>query len=262
MFKKSLILFVLALFLLTLPIYSEEKEEEKNIKYFSSTSFSTLLTSGNTEDFSLSIETDQNLHFTDHRFNLKGNIIYSLSNGEKKSEIYGSSLNYNWKVNSRFYILGLTKFTRNVFSGYNFRFAFSGGIGYSFINKEKIQFSSDVAFGWSTENNTEITNQEILNSGSSSIPKSNVTESFFSTIISTKFKWALSPTTSLENDGMIFLNLEDLEGYRLTSHSSISVSINQNFALKTSFQINYENKPVPGYKTTDLFILSSLMFKI
>jgi len=58
------------------------------------------------------------------------------------------------------------------------------------------------------------------------------------------------------------MNMTDVEEYRLNAYSSISASMSRNFALKTSLKIIYENKPVPGYKRTDLYLLSSFVVKL
>jgi len=72
----------------------------------------------------------------------------------------------------------------------------------------------------------------------------------------------LSSSTEFILQEALFLDLRDFEGYRLYSYVSISAAINQHFALKTSIQGNYENKLVPGFKKTDIYLLSSIVFKI
>lgn len=264
--KKNLaILIILSILLLFNAAYAEKEgkkqKKEKEKKYFSSTSFSALLTSGNSKDFTFSIDTDQNLHIGKNSFNFKGKIIYARSDKEKKSEIYFSTLKYNFHLNSRTYLLGLTKFDRNVLAGYNSRFAVSAGAGYTWLQREKIDISSEAAFGWSTENNAERVTQQFINNDNI-IKKPNISSSFVSAIISSKIICNVSSTTQLMHQEILFISLKELAGYRINSYFSISVSISPQLALKTSIQISYENKPVPGYKSTDLFMLSSIVFKI
>lgn len=236
-----------------------QKTEQKT--YFSSTSLSALLTSGNTRDFSFSMDTDQNLILGKHKIKVKGQIISTQSNGEKKSEIFASSIRYNFQLNPRAYFLANGTFDRNVPSGYNFRFSFSSGAGYTWLEKEKVQISTEAAFGWSTENNAEKLAQKIIPDKIQAI-RPNVSFSFISSILTTKLHCTLSSSTEFVLQEAIFLDLRDFEGYRLFSYASISAAINQHFALKTSIQGNYENKPVPGFKNTDIYLLSSIVFKI
>ncbi|MFQ6037410.1 MAG: DUF481 domain-containing protein [Candidatus Aminicenantales bacterium] len=243
-------------------LFSGEKENGKKKKpYFSSTSFSALLTSGNSRDFTFSMDTDQNLRIRKHKLNFRGKIIYARSNGEKKSEIYGSSLAYNFQLNTRTYFLTLSSFDRNVLSGYNWRFAFSAGAGYTWASSKTTTLSTEAAFGWSTENNAEKLARQAMDGKIPAI-RSSASSSFASSILRTRFSHFISSTTEFILQEIVFLDLRNVKGYRLTSYSSLSASINRFLALKTSVQVNYENRPVPGFKSTDLFFLSSLVFRI
>lgn len=241
----------------------EEKPEskEEKIKYFSSTSLSLLLTRGNKKDFSFSFDTEQNLHFYKNKLNLKGNIIFTQTNGEKKSEIFYSHLKYDRQINSRAYLLGILMLGRNKFAGYNSRFSSSAGAGYILLKREKIEISSEGALGWSSENNVKKIIRQVIDN-ETSIEETSVSDSFISSIISAKVIYNASPSAQLTHQEMLFFNMGDLKKYRLNSYSSISATISRHLALKTSLQINYEPHPVPGYKNTDLFLLSSLVIKI
>jgi putative salt-induced outer membrane protein YdiY len=242
---------ILVLFCLCPLVRSESQPEKDQKKYFSSTSFSALLTSGNSKDFSFSLDTDQNLSLNKHKINLRGKIIYAQSSGEKKSEIYASALEYNYQLNPRIYLLALSNFDRNVLSGYNFRFAFSVGTGLTWLERKKVHISTEASLGWSTENNAEGLAQQM-----------SLSSSFVSSTLSTKLIYQISSSAEFILQETLFLDLRSFQGYRLNSYSSLSASINRYFALKTSIQVNYENRPVPGFKNTDLFFLSSIVLKI
>jgi len=261
--KNQSVFFNLLIFLFLLPLSAAEGTEEKakEKKYNSSTSFSLVLTRGNNKDFSFSFDTEQNLRLGKNKLNLKGSIIYSSSNNQKKSEIYYSHLKYDREISSRAYLLGLVRAERNKLAGYNFRFSLSTGAGYTWIKREKIEISSEGSFGWSRENNSEKIVLELIDDVPSFTERL-FSESFLSSIISSKLVYNISAAAQLVHQEILFLNLGDFEDYRLNSYSSISASISRNFALKTSIQIVYEHKPVPGHKNTDLFLLSSIVIKI
>ena len=261
--KKTnrIIALLLILCSFSFPLYTQAQEQKKQNIYFSSTSFSVLLTGGNTKDFSFSMDTVQNLVWDKHKFKLAGQIIYTRSNGEKKSEIYNAALHYNLQLNPRTYFLVLSHFSRNVPSGYNFRFAFSSGAGYTWLASKKINTSTELAFGWSSENNADKLAQQVIGNKMTTI-QSNVSSSFISSIMTTKLDYLLAPSTEFVIQETIFLDLREFQRYRLYSYTAISAAINKHFALKTSVQVNYENKPVPGFKNTDLYLLSSIVFKI
>lgn len=259
------ICWVIALLLIlcsfSFPLNTQAQEQKKQNGYFSSTSFSALLTGGNTKDFSFSMDTVQNLVWDKHKFKLTGQIIYTRSNGEKKSEIYNASLHYNLQLKPRTYFLVLSRFSRNVPSGYNFRFAFLSGAGYTWLAHKKINISTELAFGWSLENNAEKLAQQFIGNKMTSI-QSNISYSFISSIVTTKLAYVLSPSTEFILKETLFLDLREFQRYRIYSYVAISAAINKHFALKTSVQVNYENKPVLGFKNTDFYLLSSIVFRI
>ena len=219
------------------------------------------MTRGNNRDSSFSFDTDQYLRLGKNKLNLKGSIIYSSSNNQKKSEIYYSHFKYDRKISSRAYLLGLIRAERNKLAGYNSRYAFSAGAGYTLLQKKKIEISTEAAFGWSSENSSEKIILEDIDDVSP-ITERSFSESFFSSVASSKLIYNFSAAAQFVHQEILFLNMEDLNDYRLNSYSSISASISRNFALKTSIQISYEHKPVPGHKSTDFFLLSSIVIKI
>ena len=72
--KKTnrIIALLLILCSFSFPLYTQAQEQKKQNIYFSSTSFSVLLTGGNTKDFFFSMDTVQNLVWDKHKFKLAG----------------------------------------------------------------------------------------------------------------------------------------------------------------------------------------------
>lgn len=245
--KKRILIIIPILFSVVLCIQAEEESKDEKKSYSSSTSFSLLMTSGNSQDFSLGLDTEQNLELNKNHIQFKGSIIYSESDGSKDSEVYYSHLQYRRVLSSKAYTVGSGRFERNVLSGYNYRFALSVGAGYLWKKSEKIELSSEAGFGWSQENNIK------KNGGN------NISLTFASCLISTKLKISISKTSELSFDELFFLNLDDTKDYRISSLASISVNISRYLALKISYQIKYNHSPVPGFKSTDHYILSSLV---
>lgn len=262
-FNKTnrIIIFILLIGLLILPLKAAEEDEEKEKIYSSSTSLSFVLTRGNNKGFFFSFDTVQNIHLKKNELSFKGNIIYSNSNNQEKSEIFYSHLKYNRKIGSRTYLLSLVRAERNKLAGYNFRFALSVGAGYTWIQQGKTEVSSEGSFGWSSEHNSEKIIQEVVGDNPS-ITERLFSESFASSIFSTKLLYNISSVAQFVHQETLFLNMKDMKDYRLNSYSSISASISRYFALKTSLQIIYERKPVLGHKRTDFYLLSSIVIKI
>ncbi|UCC40548.1 MAG: DUF481 domain-containing protein [Candidatus Aminicenantes bacterium] len=248
---KKAVIISLFLLLIVQNIHAKEEKEENDKKqksYSSSTSFSFLMTSGNTQELTLGFDTEQNLKFKKDQIQFKGSVIYSESEGSKDTEVYYSHIEYKRTFSSKAYLLGTGRFERNVQSGYNYRFALSIGAGYAWTKSKKIEFSSEAAFGWSKENNIKKTRDET------------VLLSFASCSVSSQLKIGLSDTSEFIFQEIFFLNLENTNDYRLSSLASLAANISSYLALKISYQLKYNHRSVPGFKNTDQYFISSLVF--
>ncbi len=239
---------LIILLIIPLSLFAEEDKEEKKI-YSSSTSLSLLQTSGNANEFSFGFETEQNLNFKKSQLSFKASVIYVKSEEKRNTEFYFSQLNYRYSFSPRFYGIGLAQGERNVLSGYNYRFLLSAGVGYFWIKSKKLEASSEMALGWSRENNIE----KALDS--------NVSLSFASVSLSNSIKIPLSLNSELNHQNVFLFNLKTSEDFRINSISSVSFSLSKSLSIKISHQLKYNHSPVPGYKNTDQYILSSLVLK-
>lgn len=238
----------------------KNEENEKTPAYSSNTSFSLVLTKGNNDTFSLSFDTEQNFQIKKNRLNLKGRFIRSNSENEKTSEIYYSNLKYAREINSKIYLVGFFRFERNKLAGYRARFAFSSGSGYFWLKQRRVKISSELTLAWNSESRLKSNPGEI--EGLIFQEREYKSFSFLSSILTTKCVLDISKTSQFVQQETLFINMNDVEDYRLNSYSSLTVSINRLFALKASIQIIYEHLPVQGFKKTDFYLLNSLVIKI
>jgi putative salt-induced outer membrane protein YdiY len=240
---------------------AEENSEEKSLKYSSNNSMSLVLTRGNNESFSFSFDSDQYLDFKNNRINLNARFINATSNGSKKTDYYYSHLKYDRRIKSVAYLLGFIRYERNKLAGYNFRWAFSAGGGATWISRDNITLSSELALGWNNENNTQrIADQSIAHTPQSW--EKTISTSFLSSIFTNKADLKVSESAHLILQETLFFNLENRDDYRSNSFVSLSVAINERFALSTSIQIIYQGMPVEGFESTDLYLLSSIVITI
>ncbi len=251
----SFCLFLILLFFLPPDVESQPTEitNTDSLKYFSSSSFSLVLTGGNNRTFTFALDTEQNFHVAKNRFQFKGQIIQTRSNGEKTSDIYYSNLKYGRDLGSSFYLLGFVRYERNKLAGYRSRIAFSAGAGTKIIEREKVELSSEISWGWNHEINIEKSLED-------SQEHTNLS-SFFSLVSTNKIIVNLTETAQFIHQETFFWNAGLLKDYRINSFSSISASISSKFALKTSLQIVYQHLPIPGFKNTDFYLLSSVVIK-
>ena len=235
--------------------------EEKAPKvYSSSTSLSLLFTSGNTETKIFALDTEQDLRLEKNQFQIKGSIISSRNDGTKDSEFYYGHLKYKREFLEKVYFLGLGRFERNELAGYLHRLSLTGGIGYTWIKKERVDLATEASVGWNNEKNMIVNpvpdlekNGEILGSE---------TFSFVSMLVSNAVKLYLSSSAFFDIQEILFFNLKDSKDYRISSLVSLTADISKFLALKFSYQIHYNHKPIPGFKSADHYIFCSLVLNL
>ncbi|MCP2620043.1 DUF481 domain-containing protein [Candidatus Aminicenantes bacterium AC-334-K16] len=238
----------------------ENKEKTKSFQYKSNTALSLVMTRGNSESFSLSMDTDHNFYFYKNKINFKGRFIKATST-TNKTEVYYVHLKYDRNLNSRAYLLGFSRFERNRQAGYDYRIALSFGGGCNWIKKKNTELSSEAAIGWNNEDTSRRINLKNINNTSAVIEKT-MNAAFVSALMVHRWIYQINDSARIQLQGTIFLNLEDLLDYRTNSYAAITTSISKYFALNTSLQVIFERKPVPGYKHTDLYLLSSFVVKL
>jgi len=260
---KLYFLFLLSILMINFGLFAEQENDkkEKKLSYSSETSFSMVLVKGNNKNISYSFDTKQNIALKNNKLEFKGRFINAKSNGKKTSEIYYSHIKYDRQIKSVAYLLGFARYERNKLAGYNYRLALSGGGGATWLKNKKAVLSSEVAFGWNNEENRNQVTMSNINS-SSSVWEKTIKTSFVSSIITNKLDMTLSKTTRCSFQETIFINLEESNDYRINSFASIYAAITPSLALKTSIEVIYSHQPVPGFKNTDSFLLTSLVIKL
>ncbi|MCJ7580418.1 MAG: DUF481 domain-containing protein [Candidatus Aminicenantes bacterium] len=248
--KKSfscLLPFVLIVLLMGVELRAEESESQDQKPYTSSTSFSLLMTSGNTRELTLGFDTEQSLAVKKNQFQIKGSVIYGRSDGIKNTEFYYGHIKYKRELTSNIYLLGLGRIEKNVLAGYNHRYSLSSGAGYTWIKKTNVTATSEASFGWSHESN---------------IGQDSTILSFLSLLVSSSVKVSLSPKSHISCQELFSLNLKDSKDFRVSSFISMIADISKSFALKFSYQLFYNHKSIPGFRNIDHYFLCSLVLNL
>jgi putative salt-induced outer membrane protein YdiY len=242
------ILILAFMFLLRgVELKAEEPENHINKPYTSSTSFSLLMTSGNTKKLTIGFDTEQSLRLDKNQVQFKGSVIYGRNDGIKNAEFYFGHLKYTYELSPKVFLLGLGRFEKNAQAGYKHRYSLSTGAGFNWINKTKISASSEASLGWSHESN--------LGQDASIL-------SFLSLLVASSVKVSLSSKSHISCQELFSLNLKDSKDFRLSSEISVTADISKALALKFSYQLFYKHKSIPGFQNLDHYFLSSLVLNL
>jgi hypothetical protein len=128
------------------------------------------------------------------------------------------------------------------------------------MRREHVTLLSELAFGWNNEKSKRLPNLSKVTPGN--LWKSTISTSFPSSILINRLSFRINGSTEMVLRSTVFANLEDMDALRLNNYASISAAISPQLALKTSIELIYENVPVPGFKHTDTYLLSSLVIRI
>jgi hypothetical protein len=253
---------LLGLFIINSGLRAEDEtaKKPKNVIYSSETSLSLVQVKGNNNSTSYSVDTNHKLEVFKNLIDWQGRMIHSRSDGEKTAEIYYTHLKYDRMIGSRAHLLGFTRYERNILAGYNYRVAVSFGGGINWLKKEHATLLSELAFGWNNEQSKRLPDLSKVNTGN--LWKNSISTSFPTSILINRLSLRISKASEMVLRSTIFVNLEDIDTFRLNNYASVSATISPKLALKTSIELIYENVPVPGFKHTDTYLLSSLVIRI
>jgi putative salt-induced outer membrane protein YdiY len=128
-----------------------------------------------------------------------------------------------------FFVFAGAGWARNTFAGFNNRFSFVAGVGDAWIDDETTLFKTDIGGTYTIQKDIE--------------PTAGRGDGFGGVRATVEFTRALSETTDLELNVVADENLQNTEDLRIDWQTSLSVSLTEGLAFKTSYQILFDNDP-------------------
>lgn len=149
-----------------------------------------------------------------------------IERDETSAENYFARSRYDHDLGQGF-AFGGVGWERNTFAGFDNRFSIVAGFGRSWVDTETSRFKTDLGGTY--------TFQEDVGDA----PKDDF-GGLRATIEATR---ALSETTDLESTVVFDENLKDTDDFRVDWTSSVAVALTEGLALKTSYQLFFDNAP-------------------
>jgi len=118
---------------------------------------------------------------------------------------------------------------RNTFSGFENRFSVVVGVGRTWVDSESGHFKTDVGGTYTIQKDVD--------------PAPGADDAFAGARLSVDAARSLTSTTDLTSKLVADQNVEEGEDLRADWTNSLSVSISEGLALKTSYQILYDRQP-------------------
>ncbi|MDT8369128.1 MAG: DUF481 domain-containing protein [Longimicrobiales bacterium] len=154
--------------------------------------------------------------------------IEETVNSETTAENYFVRGRYDRSFD-RGFLFAASGWSRNTFAGIDNRVQLALGVGQTFAETDNARFKADFGLTYTYQDDVDV--------------QEGADNNFGGWRISAEAMRSVSETTQLESDLVIDNNVEALEDLRMDWTNSLSVSINSSLALRTSFQLLWDNKP-------------------
>ncbi|MFW5887642.1 MAG: DUF481 domain-containing protein [Bacteriovoracia bacterium] len=195
---------------------------------------STVVNRGNSNLESYLLKTSNKYQWSENITSLLGQYTYGETNDIPNVDSWNLSIRYERKLNDRLGIFLAEEVESNRFAGYKRRYNTDLGGKYRFIQNENNTTSFELGYRYTVENPTnEGTRKE--NKGRLAVE----TEHKFNENYKVRFGTEYIP------------NFTYSQGFLVNTQASLTAVLNRYFSLKTSYQRNYDNKPLPGNSKYD-----------
>jgi len=133
------------------------------------------------------------------------------------------------KISEAAFLFGGAGWDRNTFAGVENRYTAVAGAGRTWLEEEARRFKTDLGVTYTVQDDV--------------VENPDVDNSFMGLRASYDYFRTLSETTDYASTLVADQNLQDTENLRLNWTNSLSVAMSARLALKTSYQILFDNRP-------------------
>lgn len=186
-------------------------------------------TGGNTDVVSLSAKNQLKYKFTEK---LAGSwalgALYGESGGEKNAERYFTELRLDYLLTERFYTFGMGGWLKDQFAGFDARYYVGPGIGYKFLTGPKHLLVGETGANYAREEYTDGTNRDYIEGR-----------------VFGGYEYAFTEKNRFSQSLEFLYDFDDSENYKVNSVTALISALNSYLSLKASYEVKYNNQPVP-----------------
>lgn len=173
----------------------------------------------------------------------KVSALNSESNGVRSSEKYASELRGDYTFSTHFYAGVAAGWLKDKFSGMDARYYAGPVVGYKFLVGPTHFLKSEAGLDYVKEEYTDNTKSEFLRGR-----------------IFAEYEHRFTEVNKFVQSVEYLHSFDDSDNYNMNSVTAIVTVLNSNFSLKTSYEVRYDNKPVPAtLDDTDTILGASLI---
>ena len=159
----------------------------------------------------------------------KGSALNSKSGGVRSAERYASELRGDYALNTRFYAGVTIGWFEDKFAGIDNRYYLGPVVGYRFIMGPKYFLKSEVGLDYVREEYTDKTDSDFLRG-----------RAF------TEYEHHFTDTNKFVQSAEYLYDFDNSNNYNMNSVTAVVTVLSDHFSLKTSYEVKYDNEPVPA----------------
>jgi len=224
------------------------EDQPKEAKRFSdSLEVAVVNTTGNSDTLTAAGKNAMKYRFTDKwTGSWVIGAIYGEKNSEKTAERYYTDLRADYTIADRWYAYGLGSWFRDPFAGFDHRISVGPGLGYRFLVGPKHFLAGEAGLDYAYEDYTD--------------PQED-SEAFLEGRAYGKYEYAFTEKTKFSQGLEYLQSFSDGDQWKLNSSTALTVVITDIIALKVSYDIRYNNAPMPSDldKTDTIFATSIVL---
>lgn len=180
-------------------------------------------------------------------FKADGFYLRTDTDGEAAVDRTGLGARYERALgkSARAFAFGEVRYLRDVFKDVDHLITPTVGVGYRFLDGERVKLSADAGIGLAFE---QLAGRESTTDGAMSAAEN--------------LMWKLSSSASFVHAGRALWKIDDFGDAYYHLDAGILAALARRFDLKFTFADDYKTRPLPGKKKNDTAVLATIVFKI
>ncbi len=232
------LIVLLVVFSMVTGVFAEEK------KWVDEAELSFVDTGGNTDVVSLSAKNLLKYSFSEELTGAwKLSALYGESGGVKTAERYSTELRLDYLLTERLFSALIAGWLKDEFAGIESRYYLGPAVGYGFLNGPRHFLVGEVGVNYVTEEYIDGTEEDYLEGRASG-----------------QYQYAFTEKNRFSQSLEFLYDFEDSDNYRVNSETALISALSDYLSLKASYEIKYDNKPVPStLEETDTILSVTLV---
>ncbi len=205
-------------------------------------------TSGNTNTETFSGKLDVEGAGWGDRYFLRSAYILAKDSSEENANKLTSEARLERVFTGRLFGFVGMSYSRDRFSGYEYRFSVGPGLGFDIIKREKHSLKGLSSINYFYEKYSV---------------KEKDRDRFASVKNAISYQWMIKENVILKSRVGYYFSLKNREKYFYFGEATLEVGISSRFSVGISYLLNYQNlPPAPEIKNTDVSFLTSLIINL